>query len=182
MLAVMPWNFPFSHDTERLERHKTFAGFGLDRFRCEKALGVVGVVVTRERAFLDLGDAVADRLSHFLRHQLGVFAGVVPQHLRRLVHQAGAARKVYPPPREKRFMRLADRVLNAGIRHCSPVAGLIAFIVIFQASGLLRKTLRRHRSRRMFAFMTRNRMPSIAGRSPLMANAPDCAVAVFGHE
>jgi hypothetical protein len=108
MLAVMPWNFPFSHDTERLERHKTFAGFGLDRFRCEKALGVVGVVVTRERAFLDLGDAVADRLSHFLRHQLGVFAGVVPQHLRRLVHQAGAARKVYPPPREKRFMRLAD--------------------------------------------------------------------------
>jgi hypothetical protein len=51
------------------------------------------------------------------------------------------------------------------------VAGLIAFIVIVQASGWLRKALRRHRSRRMFAFMTRNRMPSIAGRSPLMADA-----------
>src|SRR3982074_3261460 len=91
--------------------------FGLDRFQCEKALGVVGVEVAGERAFLALGDAVADRLSHFLRHQLGVFAGVVPQHLRRLMHQAGAARKVHPPPREKRIMRLADSVSNAVIRH-----------------------------------------------------------------
>src|ERR1700676_5426864 len=112
----MPWHYR-QHDAKRLEDDKTLAGLGLDGVGCEKALGILGVVVAGASAFLDLGNAVADRLSHFTRHHISIFAGVFPQHLRRLAHQAGAARKACSSPIEKRIMRLADSVSEAVIRH-----------------------------------------------------------------
>jgi hypothetical protein len=107
----VPWHHG-EHDADRIEGHEARTRFGCDRFARQKARGIVGIEVAGQRAFLRLGDAVAQRLSHLLCHQAPIPGGVVAQRLRRLTHRYRAIFEAGLPPLEERIMHLADHALH----------------------------------------------------------------------
>src|SRR6185312_4469137 len=102
-------------------------------------------------------------------------------HLRRLVHQASAARKACSPPIEKRVMHFADSVSKAVIRHLLITRKCLAGggIDRFDGHRLAFRSVVRGCSQASAAL---ERIPSFAGRDLLMVDAPDSAVAVFGDK
>ena len=100
------------NDADRIERDKALARLGQHRFAGQELGGVVGIEGTAERAFLHLGDAVANRLSHLLRHQPAEVLGVLAQGLGRLAHQPSTLIEAGAPPGEVGVMDLADDVLH----------------------------------------------------------------------
>ena len=100
------------HHAERIERDEALTGFGLHRLGRQKSLGVLRVVVAAGRAFLYLGNPVADRFAHLRRHEARILPSIPPQHLGRVAHEGEALGEAGRAPPEIGLMRVGDDALH----------------------------------------------------------------------
>ena len=104
------------HDADRIESDEALAGLGLHRLAGEEFLGIVRIELTGQRAFLRFANTVTHGLAHFLCHETRVGFGVLAQNPCGASHPSRAFFERGSPPGEKRFMGLADDVVDLGTR------------------------------------------------------------------
>ena len=96
------------HDAERIERDKALTGLGLHRLGRQKSLGVFRVVVAAGRAFLRLGNPIANRFAHLLCHEARILPSIPAQQLGRVAHEGGTLAEAGRAPPEIGLMRVGD--------------------------------------------------------------------------
>src|SRR4051794_15075477 len=95
------WEIPRhhrEHDTQRVEGYEGLTAADVGRLLGKVFVRMVRKPVAIDRAFLDLRQAVVERLAHFFGHQPGelVFAGT--QDLAGRPDHCGALAEACPPP------------------------------------------------------------------------------------
>ena len=98
--------------TARAER-----SVGCGYLRGQHRLGVLGVVVAGEGAFLHLLARFLERLAHLLRHERGKFVFAATEHPGGVVHEPGALRKGGLFPRAERPVDGIDDPVGLLTRH-----------------------------------------------------------------
>jgi hypothetical protein len=96
------------HDAERPVGDEAFGGVGFDFLAREKLLRILREIIATGGAFLRLGDTVADRLSHFLRHQVRELLRTLAQEFSGGLHRLSALGKAFLAPVEEGGVRPLD--------------------------------------------------------------------------